>query len=143
MKQFQFGLARVLDFRRQELEIEEAKLELLMAERGRLDADALRLEQEVDATRQSLMVTGSAQSQELVAADVYLGYLAGEKKRQAVRLADWQERASRQQREMVEARRRVRLLEKLEEKQRQAWKAGIGREQEKLSAELYLARWKK
>lgn len=143
MKRFEFGLARALDFRRQQLELEEAKLEILLAERGRLDADSLRIDNEVDATRQSLMVTGSAQSQELVAADLYLGHLAAEKKRQAAKLADWQQRASKQHKAMVEVRRRVRLLEKLKEKQFQTWKAETDREQENLSAELFLARWKK
>ena len=74
---------------------------------------------------------------------MYLGHLAGEKKRQAAKLANWQERASKQQREMLEARRRVRLIEKLKDKQFQAWKSEADREQENLSAELYLARWKK
>jgi flagellar export protein FliJ len=143
VKRFEFGLARALDFRRQQLELEEAKLEILLAERGRLDADSLRIDNEVDATRQSLMVTGSAQSQELVAADLYLGHLAAEKKRQAAKLADWQQRASKQHKAMVEVRRRVRLLEKLKEKQFQTWKAETDREQENLSAELFLARWKK
>jgi hypothetical protein len=44
---------------------------------------------------------------------------------------------------MVEARRRVRLLEKLEQKQLRLWKEEANRQQENLSAELYLARWKK
>jgi hypothetical protein len=43
----------------------------------------------------------------------------------------------------VEARRRVRLLEKLEEKQLRLWKEDADREQENLSAELYLAKWVK
>jgi len=143
VKRFLFGLARALDYRRQQLELEEVKLEVLLAERGRLDAESLRLETEVAGTRQSLMVTGSAESQELVAADLYLGHLAEEKKRQAAKLANWQERASKQQREMVEARRRVRLIEKLKDKQFAAWKSEADKEQENLSAELYLARWKK
>ena len=102
-----------------------------------------RLEAEAVQTRRSLMVTGSAPSQDLVAADLYLRHLADQKKRQAAKLANWQARASKQQKAVVEARRRVRLIEKLEERQFQAWKAAADREQENLASELYLARWKR
>jgi flagellar export protein FliJ len=142
VKRFEFRLARVRDFRRQQLEAEEAKLEMLRAERQKLEEESLRLENEATGTRKSLMVTGSVEAQDLVAADRYLRYLATEMKRQAAKMADWQERTAKQQQAMVEARRRVRLLEKLEEKQLRLWKEEADREQENLSAELYLARWK-
>jgi flagellar export protein FliJ len=143
MKRFEFKLARVRDFRRQQLEVEEAKLEVLRAERLQLEAESLRLKNEAAVTRNALMATRSVEAQELVAADHYLHYLAAEEKRQAAKMADWQQRTAKQQQAMVEARRRVRLLEKLEEKQLRLWKAEVDREQENLSAELYLARWKK
>ena len=143
MKRFEFRLARVRDFRRRQLEMEEAKLDMLCAERQQIEAEAVRLENEVSGTRKSLMVTGSVEAQELVAADQYLHSLAIEGKRQAAKLADWQQRTAKQQQTMVEARRRLRLLEKLEEKQLRLWKEEAGREQENLSAELYLARWGK
>jgi len=143
MKRFQFRLARVRDFRRQQLEVEEAKLEVLRAERQQIEEGSLRLENEATGTRNSLMVIGSVEAQDLVAADRYLRFLAIEMKRQAAKMADWQGRTAKQQQAMVEARRRVRLLEKLEEKQLRLWKEEADREQENLSAELYLARWKK
>jgi flagellar export protein FliJ len=143
MKRFDFRLARVRDFRRQQLEMEEAKLEVLRVERQQLDAESLRLEDEAAGARNSLMVTTSVEAQELVAADQYLRYLAAAKQRQAAKVADWQQRIAQQQRAMVEARRRVRLLEKLEAKQLRLWKEEADREQENLSAELYLAKWVK
>jgi flagellar protein FliJ len=143
MKRFEFTLARVRDFRRQQLEMEQGKLEMLRAERQQIDAESMRLENEVAATRKSMMVTGSVEAQELVAADHYLHSLAVAGKRQTAKLADWQQRTAKQEGAMLEARRRVRLLEKLEEKQLRLWKEQADREQENLSAELYLARWKK
>jgi len=143
MKRFEFRLARVRDFRRQQLEVEEAKLEVLRAERQQIEEESLRLENEATGTRNSLMVIGSVEAQDLVAADRYLRFLAIEMKRQAAKMADWQGRTAKQQQAMVEARRRVRLLEKLEEKQLRLWKEEADREHENLSAELYLARWKK
>ena len=143
MKRFEFRLARVRDFRRRQLEMEEAKLDALRAERQQIEAESLRLENEVAGTRISLMVTGSVEAQELVAADQYLHSLAIERKRQAAKLADWEQRTVKQQQAMVEARRGLRLLEKLEEKQLRLWKEEADREQENLSAELYLVRWGK
>src|SRR5689334_9098861 len=143
MKRFEFRLARVRDFRRQQLEVEEAKLEVLRAERQQLEAESLRLKNEAAGTRNALIATRSVEAQELVAADHYLRHLAAEEKRQAARIVDWQQRTAKQQQAMLEARRRVRLLEKLEDKQVRLWKAEADREQENLSAELYLARWKK
>src|SRR5258708_27403396 len=107
MKRFEFRLARVRDFRRRQLEMEEAKLDVLRAERQQIEAESLRLENEVAGTRISLMVTGSVEAQELVAADQYLHSLAIERKRQAAKLADWQQRTAKRQQAMVEARRRL------------------------------------
>jgi flagellar export protein FliJ len=143
MKRFDFPLARVRDYRRQQLEIEEAKLQKLRAERLKLEAESSLLEKEAACTRSSLMVTTSAEAMHLVAADRYLRHLAAAQKRQAEKLADWQARARKQDAAVVEARRGVRLMEKLEEKQLLKWKAEADREQENLSSELYLARWKR
>src|SRR6266540_1106954 len=143
MQRFHFALAKVLDFRRRQLELEEAKFEALHSERRALESESSRLEGEVLETRGSLMVTGFAESQDLVAADLYLRHLSAEKKRHASRVAEWQVRASKQQQAVVEARRRVRLFEKLEERQLREWKTAADREQENLAAELFLARWKR
>ena len=64
-------------------------------------------------------------------------------KKTYAKLSAWQTRAVSQQRAVVEARRRVRLMEQLEERRFRAWQADAGREQENLAAELYLARWKR
>jgi flagellar export protein FliJ len=141
VKRFHFTQEKILDYRRQQLELEEAKMETLRAERQALDAEWSRLESEVAETRRQLMVTASVDSQELLASDRYLRHLAAEKQRLAARLADWQGRAAKQRQATAEARRRVRLMEKLEERQLSEWTAGVNREQENLSAELYLARW--
>ena len=75
--------------------------------------------------------------------DSYLRHLGGARKRHALKLVEWQERAAKQQQAVVEARRRVRLMEKLEERRLREWKQALDREQENLSSELYLARWKR
>lgn len=141
MKRFEFTLARARNFRRQQLDLEEASMQKLLGERH--EAEAARLESEVLRTRSSLMVTGSVEAWELAAANLYLRHLGVEQTRHAAKVADWQNRMRRQQEAVVEGRRRVRLMEKLEKKQRDAWQAGVDREQEALDAELFLARWKR
>ncbi len=123
--------------------MEEAKLEALHTERRALEDERTRLEAETADTRNSLMVTGVAEAQDLAASDLYLRHLETSKKRHAARLADWRVRADKQQQAVVEARRRVRLLEKLEERKRKEWQAAADREQEDLASELYLAGWKR
>jgi len=44
---------------------------------------------------------------------------------------------------VLEAQRRVRLLERLRERRFSEWEAELNRELEALAAESYLARWKR
>jgi len=143
VKRFEFPLARVRDFRKQQLESEEVKLQTLLAERKELNSESERLLNEAAETRLSLMVIGSAESQDLAAMDAYLRHLGNVKKRHALKLVEWQGRAEKQEQAVVEARRRLRLMEKLEERRYNEWKHALDREQESLSSELYLARWKR
>jgi len=143
VNRFRFPLQKVRDFRRRQLEAEEALLEALHTEREALVAESAHLESDAAQTRVSLMVTGVAEAQDLVASDLYLRHLSAGRKRLAARLADWQARAGRQRLAVVEARRRVRLLDKLEDRKLRAWQKGVDCEQENLASELYLARWKR
>jgi len=143
MKRFNFALENVLNLRRQQLEMEQTKLGSLRAEQKALEAESARLESDVTETRRLLMVTGSAEAQDLAASDRYLRRLSAEKRRHAAKIADWWTRATRQEQVMVQARQRVRLLEKLKERELREWKAAVDRERENLSSELYLARWKR
>ena len=141
MKRFEFRLARVRDLRKQQLEVEEAKLQSLMAERAALESELARIDAESGETRGAMR--GGWAALDLAAADRYLRHLASRKKAQERKIAEWHQRAMRQQQSVMEARRRLKLLQSLEEKRLAEWKAEADREQESLSAELYLARWGK
>jgi flagellar export protein FliJ len=130
------------NYRRQRLELEEAALDKLSSELRSLEADSARLDHETGRTRGLLMVTTSVDGRELVEADRYLRHLADARKRNTERVSDCRARIRKQREVVVEARRRLRLLEQLEERQRRDWTAESDREQENLSSELYLARWK-
>src|SRR5579863_6334699 len=100
MKRFEFTLHRVRDLRRQQLEMEEMKLQALAAERIALDRAGESLRSETAQIRQSLMVVGSAEAQDLVAADRYLRTLQTAAKRHAEKMAEWQGRLQKQQQSM-------------------------------------------
>jgi flagellar export protein FliJ len=140
VKRFEFRLARVRDLRRQQLEVEEAKLGSLMAERVALDGDLARIDSETAETRTAL-AAGAIAAEDRGVADRYLRHLAARKKRQERKIAEWQVRALTQRETVVEARRKVRLLESLEARRFAEWRAEADRERENLAAELYLARW--
>ena len=143
MKRFQFHLASVRDYRRQRLEMEEVKLQSIFAQRQALDFETSRLDREAAETRNSIVMTVSAESQNLAAMDAYLSYLGLAKKKHTAKINDCRIRIVEQQRLIVEARRGVRLIEILEERRHREWRMGVEREQENLSSELYLARWKR
>lgn len=140
MKRFQFRLAKIQHYRRQQLEVEEAKLQAILPERQALDAEATRIETERAQAKTFLMLTGSADAQDLSASEVYLRHLGKQQKRVEAKITEWQMRVDLQRQAVMEAQRCLRLLERLEWKQRREWQADVDREQENLAAELYLAR---
>src|SRR5947207_16013492 len=101
MTRFHFPQEKVRDFRRRQLEMEEAKLEALHAERQALAAESAHLERETEQTRPSLKVTGVAAAQDLVPSDRYQRQFTAGKKRLAANLDDWQARADKRQQDLV------------------------------------------
>ena len=142
MKRFHFELRRVLDWRRQQLELEQIKLEPMVAELHLRDSRIGQCEAERRELRRPVACSASAEAQDLASAERYWLYLGGQSKRLAAELAACQERIVQQRARILEARRRLRLLERLEQRRREEWQAGADREQEALAAELFLARRK-
>ena len=146
MKRFQFPLDRVLAWRQTQADIEEAKLQGLMAKLKALRETAAALESGVAAAEQELAAEiGKRQTvnaRELVQlANYRLGV-----RRDVLRLAAEQQQVQRgleQQRAILTAaRRKCRLLERLKQKARGQWEREYSRELESLAGDLHLARWK-
>jgi hypothetical protein len=141
MIRFQFRLQKVLDWRRTQLEIEEAKFRHTAAALGAVDraraelqAAAIHTECEV---RRWVAIGGS----DLGALAEYRGHVRSEEARLAARREACARAAAAQQAAMLEARRRCRLLEKLRERRLAEWKAASDREVEEMAAESFLAQW--
>jgi hypothetical protein len=141
MNSFRFPLQKALDWRRTQLELEEARYKQQSAELAALDrlradieASGIRVEVEVRAWDK---LGGS----DLAALDHFRLRL----KKERVRIADQRIAAARkvteQQEKMMEARRRCRLLERLRDRRLTEWQSANDKELESLATESYLARW--
>ena len=141
MTRFHFPLQRVLDWRRTQLELEEAKLRQRSAElaavdhaRAELQAGAVHTEYEV---RRWAQVGGS----DLGALAAYRARVHAEETQLHARRTECTRALAEQQVSMLEARRRCRLLERLKERRLAEWKAAAERELDEVASDSYLAQW--
>ena len=139
MTGFRFRLEKVLEWRRTELELEEAKLQQRMGELRELDSERARLE--ADGIRAEVEVRGWSplSGADLEALANYRQYVAGREQQIAARRKEARARAEEQKNAVLEARRRCQLLERLKERRQAEWQAAADRELEQLAAELHLA----
>ncbi|HEY1241592.1 MAG TPA: hypothetical protein VGF16_13595 [Bryobacteraceae bacterium] len=139
MNSFRFPLERALEWRRRQLEIEEGRFKQQAAALAELDR--ARAELESAAIRAELQVRGWAP---LLGRDLsaLAGYRVDVKNKEevlAARRVERQRQLEAQQRVMLEARRRCRLLEKLRARRWEEWRVAADREIEQFAAENYLA----
>jgi flagellar export protein FliJ len=141
MTSFRFPLERVLDWRRTELELAEARfkrqagaLAELDRQRAELEAAGIRTEIQV---RQWRPVSGG----DLAALGGFRLQVKVREQGLAARRAECQKELEKLQNAMLEARRRLRLLERLKERRLAEWRAAFDRELEEQAAVSYLARW--
>lgn len=139
MKAFQFRLERVLEWRRTELDLAEARFQEQMAvlagierEHAEMEADGIRAEIQV---REWRPVSGG----DLAALDGFRLQMKAREKALVARRSEGARKLAERQAAMLEARRRLRLLERLKERRLGEWRVACDREIEEQAAELYLA----
>lgn len=139
MTPFRFRLEKVLTWRRAQLQLEEAKLQRqieavaeLDRERAQLEARAIRLESEA---RNWSPLAG----QDLAALSSFHRHVQDREQDLAARRRQALELLESQKQALLEARRRCRLLERLEQRQRAEWQTAADREWEQLAAESFLS----
>lgn len=141
MRAFRFRLDRVLKLREAELNTEQAKVEALWAEHARMqrERDALEasLQQEVTAVRSKQFLHPS----ELVSLERYNGQVQRERKQWDARLAEHMKAIEEQKLRVVEAKMRVRMLEKLREKRQSEWQVEADRELDEVTSDFSAAQW--
>jgi len=141
MKAFKFRLERALQLRERQLAAEEAALEDLLNRRGQMLGEMKALDVSLQQARTSIQQQQFVRPAELVALERYNGRVDRERKEWAVKLAAHDGIIEKQKVKVVEARGRVRLLEKLREKRQVEWRAEGDRELEELAADFSAAQW--
>jgi flagellar export protein FliJ len=141
MKAFRFPLDRALHIRRAQLEVEQAKLQILTRERERIELRVTGVIAESVAARQSLATQPLLTSGELSTMPDYQRGTKQLLQKLDLFKQDLLKKSLEQQRQTVEAERKVKLLEKLRGKRLTEWGSQAQKEQEDFAADAYLARW--
>jgi hypothetical protein len=143
VKSFRFSLERVLAWRSSQLTMEESKLERLRAE-----ADAIRRRQRSVVESKSAAESATLGAQSMLGSDLtsldQLRHWAKGEQRRLVDAANTTANAiSTQESAVTDARRRVRLLERLKDRRRTAWSAAQEAELAELAGESAIAQWRR
>ena len=141
MRNFRFSLEKILIWRRTELQSEEARLAAMLAERSRLDAARAEIRAAREHAGSQMLEAGSIDGIELASLSGYLQRLEKELIAMDRRRAQSAEEILKQRARMVDAHRRVRLLEKLKDRRFGEWRLTWQRETDSLASESFLARW--
>jgi len=140
MNAFHFPLQRVLDWRRTQLELEEARFKQQLAAMAALDREragweAAAIKAEIQVRDWNPLAGG-----DLAALGSFRVNVRDREKEIDVRRAACRKSLDEQQIAMLEARRRCRLLERLRERRLREWQSAGDRELEQMAAESFLAR---
>jgi hypothetical protein len=140
MNAFRFPLKRVLDWRQTQLQMEEARYRQHAGNLAELDH--IRAEIEAAGIRAEVQVRewGDVTSSDLEALSAFRLRVKSQERRIAAQRVECAQKLAEQQRVMLEARRKCKLLERLEERKQAEWKAAVDKELDELAAESFLAR---
>jgi len=141
MTSLRFPLKRVLDWRRTQLELEEARYKQQAAALAALDR--ARAEIEAAGIRAEIQVRqwDNLAGRDLSALGAFRLRVQAREAEIACRRVDCARKLEEQQRVMLEARRRCRLLERLEERKAAECRVARDRELEEIASESHLAKW--
>jgi len=141
MTSFQFRLQKVLDWRRTRLELEEANYRRHAAILAEVDRQDAAVESAAQSAERQVRTWNPLAGLDLDALDAYRLHAKGKRKELAATRAEAVKRLAAQQAVMLEARRKLRLLERLKARRRAEWQAALDQETEQTAAECYLAQW--
>ena len=139
MKAFRFPLAKVLHWRRVQLELEENKLKRLTAALAQLDRSGAELAAASIRAEMAVRTWSPLAGRDLAALAGFRAHVRDQERTLAVRRTECLRQIATQQDAMLAARRRCRLLERLEERQLHDWRLLSSREIEQLAAESHLS----
>jgi hypothetical protein len=141
MSAFRFSLEKALEWRRKQLELEEARYKQRVAALAALDTARAALAAASGRAQTEVRQWSKVIGRDLAALD---SFRLGIRKKEGeidLRRVECLREVDAQQTRMLEARRRARLLERLKERRRVEWQSGEDRELENLASESFLAQW--
>jgi flagellar biosynthesis chaperone FliJ len=141
MNAFRFPLEKVLAWRRSELELAELKFQQLTAAVAAVDKALAELE--TAGIRAEILVRDWSPvcGRDLAALGNFRLHVRKKNTELAARRAECAGRLAAGRGAMLEARRRLRLLERLKQRRLEDWRIARDKELEELASESYLARW--
>jgi hypothetical protein len=139
MKAFQFRLAQVLRWRREQLDLEQARLRRCAAALAELDRTRAELEAAALRTEVQLRNWSALAGRDLAALAAFRSHVQNQEGILAARRLECRKQFEAQQQVTLEARRNCRLLERLEERRLAEWRRECDRELEQFAAESHLA----
>ena len=142
MTKFQFSLQRVLDWRRTQLDLEEAKVRQATSALAAVDAAQVDLESAGATAEVAVRRWAPVAGRDLHALGSYRRHIRSQQDALAVRRAECARQLAAQQAVMWEARRSCELLERLRDRRLAEWTAAQNRELEALASESYIAQWR-
>jgi len=141
LQSFHFRLEKVLAWRRTELELEQYKMRLLCVELERIEQSRARLTAERVVAHHEILRARRIDGAELNAHAARLVYFDGQDRALLRRRSEQEQLIAEAHKRLLEAQRRLRLLEKLKAGRHAQWQTELNREVEAFAAEAHLARW--
>jgi septal ring factor EnvC (AmiA/AmiB activator) len=140
MKRFVFSLASVLQLRRQQLEIERARLASLNAQLRQVEAERAAHDAQLAETREQMRNSPYLRSEELASLNEYELRSRKNSERLNAERSRLEKQLDAQRALALGAERNVKILEKSERKQRATWEAECSREIESMAGDFFNAR---
>ena len=143
MSTFQFPLQRVLSWRETQLSIEEADLDRLRFELRTVETALEDLVSREAIENEVIQAARSLSGAELAGLAHAREWMVSEKKRIQSRIADCLRGIELRTAAVTEARRKVRLMERLKERRRVSWTQEANRGLEELASDSAIAAWRR
>jgi flagellar export protein FliJ len=141
VKKYRFPLERVLGLRRMEADLARAQLEKQMGEVRKHEEMRREIARQAAESAAAARVDGVT-GMELAGAENFRNYAARADTAVAAEHGKASIEANRLRQALMEAERKVKALETLDERRLSAWRRELSSEIEQFASEAFLARWK-
>jgi hypothetical protein len=143
MAGFQFRLQRVLEWRRTTLSLEQARLQNLRAQLRAIESARQELIDKRLAMQRDTAAAPAITGDDLTRLDRFRRWAEREDKALAKRAVDVDREIAAQSAKVMSADRDVRLVERLKERRREAWKAEQEKQIDETAGESAVAQWRR